>query len=505
MKEKTSSQSLKIKHKLIKKLNSKAYLTIFVLYSLMLIIPKKQLISQLDRTAYYNFGTPFFLEYNILPSESKDSNLITILYKMQYNSLIFKQSTQKEHFGKYIANVDLDLILKNNDGIIKRKSILSDTVICNTFEETTSKTFYFSNFIQYKIQADKYKLFVEYSKLPKTISRTYDIDASYTFLTKENTISSPILLSRTTEGSTKSLFPSIQNNKASFSSVDIAILLPISFSSTPPTYYYQIKSKNDKSSQEKPVDNIFSLDGTKDNKVNLSGIANLRKNSKLTVNYTISQNTQKNKEQFLRNPNYNPNYNTNLYNNLFYDIEPTNLNLGLLDIDFPASVANIGQYTLKVFAENTKDTLTYDFSVEWENQPISLNHLQYAIDMMYYILSDKDYEILNSGSDPEKLHKFLDYWEKIDPSANTPFNEALYQYFSRVDYAFFNFQTISVKDGAKTDKGKIYILFGPPSHIETQFVNNRNEEIWTYKHFKKKYIFDTVSTGILKLSKIEDI
>ena len=39
--------------------------------------------------------------------------------------------------------------------------------------------------------------------------------------------------------------------------------------------------------------------------------------------------------------------------------------------------------------------------------------------------------------------------------ANTPYNEEMAEYFSRVDYAFYNFQTINQKDGAKTDRGKI--------------------------------------------------
>ena len=56
-----------------------------------------------------------------------------------------------------------------------------------------------------------------------------------------------------------------------------------------------------------------------------------------------------------------------------------------------------------------------------------------------------------------------------------------------------------------TDKGKIYILYGKPDKTDSEFINNRQEEIWIYEKTKKKYYFTTIAAGLLKLSKIEDM
>jgi GWxTD domain-containing protein len=79
------------------------------------------------------------------------------------------------------------------------------------------------------------------------------------------------------------------------------------------------------------------------------------------------------------------------------------------------------------------------------------------------------------------------------------------EYFRRVDYAFFNYQTIIQREGSKTDRGKVYILNGKPDKIENDMNDKRSREIWTYVELEKRYIFDLISVGFYKLVKIEDI
>jgi GWxTD domain-containing protein len=131
------------------------------------------------------------------------------------------------------------------------------------------------------------------------------------------------------------------------------------------------------------------------------------------------------------------------------------------------------------------------------------NKAEYALESMYYILSDEEYEQIEDGSEEEIFKKILKYWEKHDPTPHTPFNEAMAEYFARVDFSFFNFQTVTAEDGSKTDRGKIYILFGPPSNKEIKLANNVSLEIWTYESLNKQYFFEQTSTGIYKLIKIK--
>lgn len=468
---------------------------IFLLVIIAFLVKQSDANAQLDKTAYYNFGTPFFVEYNVIPSESADSNVINVLYKIQYNSLTFILSNRKETFGKYEAIADLEIILKDKDGITRRKSLIKDTVISNTFDETTSKVFFYSNFVSYKVAKGDYKLNVEYSRPPKNPKFNIDVNAKLDFYSNKTTYSEPILISRKQKESSKFLLPYLMNKKISFSSVDTGILIPVNYSEVE-TFTYEITSVENKKNKSNFV---------KNNNIELRGTAKLRKNSQLNLLKLKSNLNDKNLEQFKNNPNYNPSLNSMYFNNIYFDIENVSNNIGLLDIEFPANITEIGNYRLIVISENKKDTLNYEFEVNWENQPLTLKNINYAIELMYYILSDSQFAEMENGDEETKVIKFLDYWKTKDPTPYTPFNEAMYQYFSRVDFAFFNFQTISQSDGAKTDKGKIYILYGKPDLMENGFNDNRNEEIWTYNKFKKKYYFSTVSTGLLKLSKIEDL
>jgi hypothetical protein len=79
------------------------------------------------------------------------------------------------------------------------------------------------------------------------------------------------------------------------------------------------------------------------------------------------------------------------------------------------------------------------------------------------------------------------------------------EYFKRVDYAYFNFQTIQESDGAKTQRGKIYILYGNPDEIKTELISNNAREIWTYNRIKKQFIFENTAPGVYELAEVKDL
>lgn len=482
---------------------SQYFLFLFVL-GFVFLIDGSNAFAQLDKAAYYNYGTPLFAEFSILPTATKDSNKIIILYKIQYNSLTFKQSTRKETYGKYEAIPEIELILKDKDGITRKRSLIKDTIVAKSFEETTSKSIYYSNCVEYTVLPFEYKLTIEFTKPPKNPKLNFDINANLDFYSNKTVASLPILISRKVKESSKFLLPYIMNKKIAYSSVDTGILLPISYQEND-KFYYSINKKESKDEKNQSNSQTNSKE-----KLDLRGIAKLHKNSNLNIVKLKSDKDNLTTLKSNSNPNFNPNFNTMYSNNVFYDIEPFSANvngnnIGVLDIEFPAIYYELGRYEVSVFNEGSNDTSKFDFEVIWENQPLCLKNIEYAIEIMYYILSDEALKNMQSGDEIEMKTKFDEYWKTKDPTPNTPFNEAMYQYFSRVDYSFFNYQSISQADGAKTDKGKIYILYGKPDKTDSEFINNRQEEIWIYDKAKKKYYFSTVATGLLKLSKIEDL
>lgn len=78
----------------------------------------------------------------------------------------------------------------------------------------------------------------------------------------------------------------------------------------------------------------------------------------------------------------------------------------------------------------------------------------------------------------EYLYKF---WKKRDKNKATPKNEYYTEYFKRVKEASKKFRYLS-RDGAKTDMGRVFIMYGEPDQID-RFPNQKDTkpyEIWTY-------------------------
>ncbi|MCK7522798.1 MAG: GWxTD domain-containing protein [Ignavibacteriales bacterium] len=61
---------------------------------------------------------------------------------------------------------------------------------------------------------------------------------------------------------------------------------------------------------------------------------------------------------------------------------------------------------------------------------------------------------------------------------------------ARVDYAVKEFKGIGKGNGAKTDRGVVYIKFGKPEKIErSSNPQGQVMEIWTYSNPERKFTF----------------
>ena len=109
--------------------------------------------------------------------------------------------------------------------------------------------------------------------------------------------------------------------------------------------------------------------------------------------------------------------------------------------------------------------------------------------MKYFMNSDDNYKQF-LGDKKNKEKNFYDLWKDLDPTPNTETNELMDEYYKRVSYANENFD--GWKDGWETDRGMIYILFGPPDQVERtnpSMANSTLYLIWTYNKINKQFIF----------------
>lgn len=134
----------------------------------------------------------------------------------------------------------------------------------------------------------------------------------------------------------------------------------------------------------------------------------------------------------------------------------------------------------------TQRTITYVPSLAGN----VIENLELAIKQLRYVATNSEISYINEGVNlEEKMKRFKQYWELLDPSPNTKRNEAFDEYYSRIEYANKNFK--SYTQGWQTDMGMVYVIFGPPNQVDKRqdyYNPSRYYERWTYS-FNREFIF----------------
>jgi GWxTD domain-containing protein len=127
--------------------------------------------------------------------------------------------------------------------------------------------------------------------------------------------------------------------------------------------------------------------------------------------------------------------------------------------------------------------------------------LKNAIRQMRYVASSDEIDFINEApNEAEKVKRLEDFWNKLDPTPNTKKNEAMEEYYFRIDYANKNFKAHS--EGWLTDKGQIFIVFGMPMNVERTnrgYSDNRTYEQWIYANNRIFIFLDTSGFGDFRL------
>jgi len=96
------------------------------------------------------------------------------------------------------------------------------------------------------------------------------------------------------------------------------------------------------------------------------------------------------------------------------------------------------------------------------------------------LLDKKDYLSFIELDSLKKIDFIFDYWNKqYNP-------QLLQEFYNRIKYVNIHYFE-GLDKGWKSDRGRIYILNGPPLSINYEFNENGEFEIWTYN--SERFIF----------------
>ena len=98
-------------------------------------------------------------------------------------------------------------------------------------------------------------------------------------------------------------------------------------------------------------------------------------------------------------------------------------------------------------------------------QELSETYKKWLNEEVPYIITDQERKAFLSLSNDEERDAFIEtFWQRRNPNPDSPENEYREEYYRRIAYANEHFA--AGKPGWKTDRGHIYIAFGPPDDID---------------------------------------
>jgi GWxTD domain-containing protein len=102
-------------------------------------------------------------------------------------------------------------------------------------------------------------------------------------------------------------------------------------------------------------------------------------------------------------------------------------------------------------------------------EPLSAASRQWLDEVVPYIITSAEKEIFLILKTEKQRGEFIEsFWRKRDPDPSTPENEVKLEYYKRIAQANRIFSTSGLA-GWRTDRGRIYILLGPPKEVQRDF------------------------------------
>jgi GWxTD domain-containing protein len=114
-------------------------------------------------------------------------------------------------------------------------------------------------------------------------------------------------------------------------------------------------------------------------------------------------------------------------------------------------------------------------------------------DVVYIITDQERTDFKKLTTDTQRDEFVEQFWERRNPTPGSPENTFKEEHYRRTAYA--NTQFAAALPGWKTDRGRIYIVYGPPDKIDSQR-GSRNSattvsggaaygsELWYYSHIE---------------------
>lgn len=150
----------------------------------------------------------------------------------------------------------------------------------------------------------------------------------------------------------------------------------------------------------------------------------------------------------------------------------------------------LGNYILEVRAEVAGHEARRRFSFQMDATSGAFEaDSQQSLELIELIATPEEMRELRAASPALRKEAWNRFWKRRDPTPDTPENEFRDEFFARVRYADEQFSILG--PGWRSDRGRVYIKYGPPDQVESRPMNLDTPayEIWTYLRDGRQFMF----------------
>jgi len=119
------------------------------------------------------------------------------------------------------------------------------------------------------------------------------------------------------------------------------------------------------------------------------------------------------------------------------------------------------------------------FTMQWEVFSFKDKKFEEVLEPMRFVASADELKQLRQLPEADRQRGLFAFWQRRDPTPGTTRNEAMEEYYRRLDYANAHFNWLH-GEGWKSPQGQIYLTYGPPDYV-TRFSSaaiDRANENW---------------------------
>jgi GWxTD domain-containing protein len=159
-------------------------------------------------------------------------------------------------------------------------------------------------------------------------------------------------------------------------------------------------------------------------------------------------------------------------------------------VHLPDTGLTLGRYIVRLEVAPTSDTTRILATSEHDlvaggtldGVPTTSAELDERLSQLVYVASQSEIDrIRTTGSFAEQRRLYAEFWNRLDPTSGTVTNEAMQEYFRRLVYATANFRSYAA--GWLTDKGRVYVIYGPPDMTSTDPFRNEGKAVETWQYY----------------------